>query len=432
MNKVMFSPKPVFDTMDEIITQYKSCQNNNRPQNIIKHWLNHCFTESTVNPPSYAVRDYQWALTFLYSYRGSKDTFGAYRRELERFLQWSWFVKNQPVLKHKRQNIEEFAEFCMDPPRRWIGLKNVARFKTVNGERKPNKDWKPFVVQVSKKAFQQGKKPDKQEFQCSHTAMKVMFNILSSFYNYLMQEEVTQMNPVALIRQKSKFIRKEAHAPVVRRLSETQWQMILQITEEKTQEDKQAERTLFILSCLYSMYLRISELITTSRCSPTMNNFIKDQEGNWWFRTVGKGNKARQIAVSPSMLKALRRYRTQYLALSPYPLPDENLPLIGCANNANRPLTSDRPLRKCVQACFDEAADKLTRQGEQHEADLLRSATVHWLRHTGISEDVKIRPREHVRDDAGHSSSAITDRYIDIELQERAKSARKKVINKNE
>lgn len=59
---------------------------------------------------------------------------------------------------------------------------------------------------------------------------------------------------------------------------------------------------------------------------------------------------------------------------------------------------------------------------------MLRSATVHWLRHTGISEDVKIRPREHVRDDAGHSSSAITDRYIDVELQARAQSAKNKSL----
>jgi hypothetical protein len=57
---------------------------------------------------------------------------------------------------------------------------------------------------------------------------------------------------------------------------------------------------------------------------------------------------------------------------------------------------------------------------------MLRSATVHWLRHTGISDDVKVRPREHVRDDAGHSSGAITDRYIDVELQERAKSSARK------
>ncbi len=62
------------------------------------------------------------------------------------------------------------------------------------------------------------------------------------------------------------------------------------------------------------------------------------------------------------------------------------------------------------------------------EAQQLMMATVHWLRHTGISDDVKIRPREHVRDDAGHSSSAITDKYIDIELRERHASARKKKI----
>lgn len=48
------------------------------------------------------------------------------------------------------------------------------------------------------------------------------------------------------------------------------------------------------------------------------------------------------------------------------------------------------------------------------------------LRHTCISEDVRRRPREHVRDDAGHSSGAITDRYIDVELRERARSAKKK------
>jgi len=57
---------------------------------------------------------------------------------------------------------------------------------------------------------------------------------------------------------------------------------------------------------------------------------------------------------------------------------------------------------------------------------------VHWLRHTGISEDVKLRPREHVRDDAGRSSGAITDKYIDVELVERANSAKAKVIDKDD
>ncbi len=55
-------------------------------------------------------------------------------------------------------------------------------------------------------------------------------------------------------------------------------------------------------------------------------------------------------------------------------------------------------------------------------------ASAHWLRHTGISDDIneRQRPLAHVRDDAGHASIVTTDRYNDIELTERYKSAKKK------
>ena len=81
-----------------------------------------------------------------------------------------------------------------------------------------------------------------------------------------------------------------------------------------------------------------------------------------------------------------------------------------------------------MQQCFDKTIERLKQDNFFDEAEMMLSATVHWLRHTGISEDVKIRPREHVRDDAGHGSSAITDKYIDIELRARHASAKKKPI----
>lgn len=81
-----------------------------------------------------------------------------------------------------------------------------------------------------------------------------------------------------------------------------------------------------------------------------------------------------------------------------------------------------------MQNCFDRAIERLKTDEFIEDAEMIMAATVHWLRHTGISEDVKIRPREHVRDDAGHSSSAITDQYIDIELRARHASAKKKPI----
>ena len=423
-----YIPRPLFDTLDEVINQYKIVYAGDNPRQQIKRWINHCLMDAKVVLPSYASHDYQCVLNFLYSYRGSQDTFDAYRRELERLLQWSWFVRDQSVMKHKREDAEAFIEFCMKPYKSWIGLKNVARFKLINSEKIPNPEWRPFIVNISKRDRNAGITPDKNNYQLSQQALKVMFGILSSFYKFLMQEEIVLANPIALIRQKSKFIRKEYSAPVIRRLSNLQWQTVIQLAQEQANIDVKHERTVFILSCLYSMYLRISELAANLRWAPTMGDFFKDSEGNWWFKTVGKGNKARQIAVSDAMLEALKRYREIYLNLTSYPLPGEKTPLISHVKNNNASIISTRPLRRLVQNCFDQAANKIEAEGDKQGAELLRIATVHWLRHTGISEDVKQRPREHVRDDAGHSSSAITDRYIDVELRERAQSAKKKLI----
>ena len=177
------------------------------------------------------------------------------------------------------------------------------------------------------------------------------------------------------------------------------------------------------------MYLRVSELVVTDRWSPKMNDFKRDHDGLWWFTTVGKGNKERQIAVSRAMLAALKRWR-KHLGLSPLPSPDDQTPLVP-TDRGNGGMTSTNQIRNIVQACFDLAAERMVDEGLGEEVGDLQSATVHWLRHTGISDDVKRRPREHVRDDAGHSSSQTTDRYIDVDLRERHQSAKDKPI-KNE
>lgn len=429
MSNKSYTPTPIFHTIEAIILQHKAMYGNENPSLLIEKWLTQCFSSIKIETPSFAVKDYQMAVNFLYSYRGSPDTFTAYRRDLERFLQWSWFIRKQSLIEHKREDIEAFIEFCLNPPKNWIGLKKASRFKELDGQPCPNPDWRPFEAHISKHEHKKGIKPTKETYKFSQAALKVMFGILSSFYNFLLQEGAAQINPLALIRQKSKFIRKETKTHIIRRLSNQQWETVINLAKERAGADRTYERTVFILSCLYGMYLRISELIENSRWTPTMGDFFKDSENNWWFKTLGKGNKARQIAVSDAMLEALKHYRETYLKLPPTPLLNEKTPLIGHLKNPHNPITSVRPIRQLVQECFDEAAHNLERKGDSEEALALRIATVHWLRHTGISEDVKHRPREHVRDDAGHSSSAITDRYIDIELRARAKSAKNKQIN---
>jgi site-specific recombinase XerD len=370
--------------------------------------------------------DLKHAKEFLYNYRGSEATFNSYRREIERLLHWCAHVAKKNLKDLKRNDIEEFIEFCQSPPLTWIGVKNVARFNEKEGLRIPNPEWRPFVVVVSKVAHGKGEVPNPKRYRLSQKALQAIFAIVGSFYNYLIQEEYAASNPVAQIRQKSKFIRKQQTQQVIRRLSDLQWSYVIETAEILANQNANHERTLFIMNALYGMYLRISELAASKRWDPQMGHFHKDRDGNWWFTTVGKGNKERMITVSDAMLSALKRYRVSR-NLSPLPYPAETTPLI-IATNGKEPITSTRQIRMIVQQCFDATRDRLIQDGFQEEAEQLKAATVHWLRHTGISDDVKHRPREHVRDDAGHSSSAITDKYIDIELRARHASGRKKAI----
>lgn len=371
--------------------------------------------------------DFYHALQFLKSYTGSLGTFNSYRREVERLLQWAWNVRQKSLASLKRDDIEQFVHFCQNPPESWISTKKVPRFIEEAGLRVPNPAWRPFVAGVSKAARKIGATPDIGRFQLSQGAIAEIFAILGTFFNFLMAEEYLVANPVALIRQKSRFLRKsQAHAPV-RRLSLMQWEHVLSAAETLAENNPLLhERTCFILNLLFGMYLRISELAASGRWTPSMNDFAKDSQGRWWFTTVGKGNKERQIAVSDALLESLRRWRT-FLGLPPLPTAADNSPLIP-KMRGNGPMRDTAPIRRIVQRCFDEACASLRAKGEAEEADALMDATVHWLRHTGISEDVKTRPREHVRDDAGHSSSATTDRYIDVEREARHRSARRKTI----
>ena len=394
------APLAFFDTLEEMRNPFK------QPLKSLEHLA--------VDAPGEVIDDYQCAAEFIYSYRGSPDTFSTYRREIEHFLHWCLVIAKKPLKQIVREDIETYVEFSKQPPSNWVGQKNVPRFLLRQGERVPNHDWRPYVHASG-------------EFAISQSALQSLFSVLSSFFNFLIQESYLSANPVAQIRQKSKFLRKQQIQSKIRRLSHLQWDFVIETAESMAAEQPQVhERTLFVMNALFAMYLRISELVDTSRWQPQMGHFQADQEGNWWFLTVGKGNKEREISVSDAMLEALKRYRLSRGLLS-LPIPGESAPLVHKTRGKGG-IGSTRQIRGIVQKCFDAAAQKMRANGFSEDAERLSAATVHWLRHTGISEDVKHRPREHVRDDAGHGSSAITDRYIDVERAERHASARQKLI----
>ncbi len=398
-------PIPLFDTADNLVRlndQIHFCANN------------------------FNVEDFQHARRFLLCYRARLGTFNSYRREIEKLLQWCFLISKKSLPELTHEDIIRWVKFSQKPPTYWIGTRKVPRFvETSDKGRIPNPNWRPFVATVSKLAYSRGKRADVKNFTLSPASLKESLSILSTFFHYLLQEGYVTRNPVLQIRQKSQFIRKQQTKQRIRRLTPLQWRYVIESAEQATLADpKQHARGLFIISALYAMYLRISELVASERWVPTMNDFYCDDDNQWWFITVGKGNKQRQIAVSNAMLLALRRWRL-HLNLSPLPSPADQSFLLPKLKGYG-PITSTTYVREIVQSYFDHAVRRLQVDGLIDAAENLREATVHWLRHTGISDDIQHRPREHVRDDAGHTSSVTTDQYIDVMHKERHHSARDK------
>ena len=259
------SPIPLFDIAFE-----------NIPQNI----------SVTFNLP-FANQDGKAILDFLKKYDGNLSTFENYKRETERLCQWAWLIAKKSILTLNREDIENYIKFCQKPPKSWIGTQRATRFIDKEGQRVPNPKWRPFVSSIGKSEYKHGQKADINDYKLSQQALALLFAALSSFYNHLLQENLTTANPVAQIKQKNKFIRQYQSQRPVKRLSALQWEMVIETAEAMANATPQKhERTLFIITALYLMYLRISELVAKTRWAPEMGHFFQDSQGNWWFKSV--------------------------------------------------------------------------------------------------------------------------------------------------
>ena len=101
------SPIPFFDTLEVMNNPFK------QPVTSLDHLL--------PDAPDDAIGDYQYASEFIYSYRGSPDTFSTYRREIEHFLHWCWIVSKKSLNQIVREDIESYVEFSKQPPANWVG-----------------------------------------------------------------------------------------------------------------------------------------------------------------------------------------------------------------------------------------------------------------------------------------------------------------------
>ncbi|WP_369625460.1 tyrosine-type recombinase/integrase [Marinobacterium sp. BA1] len=383
---------------------------------------------------------YEHGYDWLFAARHTLNNFKAYRSELTTFLHWCFMIEEISVFDVKRSHLARYIDWCEEPDRALIATFNVPQFKDHNGMRVPNEAWRPF----------KGRKADNGEtiYQITESALKSKLAVLSTFFTYLIDEEVMERNPAAALLRSGRF-RGASQATAsgeddehLKAFTELQWSYVMAEAEKMAQEDPSIhERTLFIVSLMYGCYLRISEVAGRPGYSPIMSQFRRDPKTGVWgfFIPSSKGGKRRTVAVSNELLDALKRYRT-YLGLSALPSPDEKTPLFirhkktshGRDEGLLNANLGIRQIRDTLRLLFERAADAIAQDGFDLDAAEMRVMTPHSLRHTGISHDINLngRPLSHVQADAGHDSIDTTSRYLHTTRTERHESAAGKKLNR--
>lgn len=420
-------PSPLFDTYRNFINLNQTDLSGEAK----------CVSEYLCSLPSHvrATEGYLAVRAFLKSYSDSDATFNSYRIQTERMLLWSLLIANKPLLEMSRADAEDFIDFCLAPPADWISLVSHRRFSKSyeSDECIANPDWRPFTVTVSKRerSLQSATYQEKRHYKMAKASIAQLFAVCSSFFQNAIDEGRADKNPFRAIRQKKVYKQPTTTDASARSLTHLQWGYVLKTAEHMADEDPERhERTLFILATLFSMYLKPVDLVGHEGWKPCMGDFRQDSSGNWWFHVISKGNKSASISVRDEYIEEyLARYR-RHLGLQPLPSPNDKQPLL--TTLYGRAGLTDRIIRIIVQEVFDRALGRMIDEGlNGDEVDSLRSASLHWLRHTSAAFDASVRDMKDLQSDLRHSCLSVTQiTYYNSPKDHRAHSTKKLPIKK--
>jgi len=349
-----------------------------------------------------ADSDRDAVLAWLARYTDNAHTFANNRKEAERLLLWSLIEAGKPLSSLTHEDLLNYQHFLPRPPDHWV---------MGSGRKWPRHHplWRPFVGPLSQASIRQA------------------LVILNSMFTWLVQVGYLLGNPLSFLRQR----RAPQTARVIRFLDEELWghvkwtiQSMPMIT---AREQAIQARARWLFSLLFLCGMRISEVLTN-----TMGKFFcrSDKEGHprWWLDIVGKGNKSRLIPATRELMEELSHYRLR-VGLPALPLEHETTPLLlpltwraSQQQEGKIPRSLTRSAAHLViKEVFEQAAHRVEAQGETYwaQAQRLRSASAHWLRHTAGSRLANSVDLRHVRDTLGHASLNTTSLYLHAEEDQR-------------
>lgn len=358
-----------------------------------------------------ARADYDAVRRFLKAHDDTPTTFNNYRTQVERLLLWAWNKRNKAFRDFVRSDVEDFLSFCKNPAPGWISSAIHPRYIMVEGIYEPNPAWRPFAMRTqkstAKSAIENNREVPAPTFQMADSSLKQVYAVLNSLFSYCTADRLMDSNPCVLIKRDMKKNKsKVLKIPKQKSLSKLQWEFLLETAELMAAENPSpGERTLFCIVMMFGCYLRVSDLAGNGEWVPAMGSFVRERDA-WWYHVIGKGNVQARIAVKPDCINYLTRYR-RFRGLSDYPAPGDTEPLLTTVHGRHG--LKARQIRDDVQAVLDRTVARMKQEGfPDFEVSELRSASLHWLRHTGATFDAPLRNPKNLQADLRHKSLATT------------------------
>lgn len=333
--------------------------------------------------------DMQAMNAWLNNFRTSPSTLRAYTKELQRLVLWSHYERFRAVSGLGADDLLAFFAFLASPPAHWVNPSPVPS---------ESSDWRPLRGPLKESSVRQAK------------------TIINAMFTWLVANRYLSGNPCALVRTRRVSASKRVERYVRRQEWEYLQMWVAALPSDNLRNTRVKARTKHLLALLYLTAARLSDV-----SSARMGDIQQRDDGTWWWRVVGKGQKEADIPVTQELLDSIKAYRRFY-NLTALPSPSDPMPLVmrlGGPETGNALLT-DSMVYKCIKGMFEGASRSAESDGNVEIAAGLARASTHWLRHTSLTHQVEAGiPLPVVRDNARHASIATTSRYLWTEDKER-------------